>query len=121
MIVTELIRHEFFFFFLPHFPVAPKCERPLLPGQAGALWEGPAPLGRNRESRTREAAGRRNSPEAVPRKTCGRKSVLSDNQRTGSWLEVARVTRNARRLADQHASPVAQGCSTPKQQLLSTA
>jgi hypothetical protein len=31
-------------------------------------------LGRNRESRRREAAGRRNSPEAVPRKMSGRKS-----------------------------------------------
>src|SRR4029077_2094070 len=31
------------------------------------------------------------------------------------------LTRNATRLAGQHASPVAQGCSTPKQQLLSTA
>src|SRR6516165_2207278 len=31
------------------------------------------------------------------------------------------LTRNARRLAGQHASPVVQGCSTPKQQLLSTA
>jgi hypothetical protein len=31
-------------------------------------------FGRNRESRNREAAGRRNWPEAVPRK-CGRKKV----------------------------------------------
>ena len=30
-------------------------------------------FGRNRESRTHEAAGRRNWPEAVPRKTRGRK------------------------------------------------
>ena len=31
------------------------------------------PFGRNRESRTREAAGRRNWPEAVPRKIRGKK------------------------------------------------
>jgi hypothetical protein len=30
-------------------------------------------FGRNRESRSREAAGRRNWPEAVPRKMRGRK------------------------------------------------
>jgi hypothetical protein len=30
-------------------------------------------FGRNRESRTREAAGRRNWPEAVPKKMRGRK------------------------------------------------
>jgi hypothetical protein len=80
--------------------------------------------GRNRESRRREAAGRRNWPEAVPRRMSGGRSALtehSDNQRTGSGLEIARVTRNARLLADRHASPVAQGCSTTKQQLLSTA
>src|SRR5215470_15833353 len=34
--------------------------------RAGALSEGPVIFGRNRESRTREAAGRRNWPEAVP-------------------------------------------------------
>jgi hypothetical protein len=32
---------------------------------------------RNRESRSREAAGRRNWPEAVPKKMRGRKSRLS--------------------------------------------
>jgi hypothetical protein len=39
-------------------------------------------FGRNRESRSREAAGRRNWPEAVPRKMRGRKrllTALSDN------------------------------------------
>ncbi len=51
------------------FSEAPKSERPLLPNRAAALWEGPAPPpGRNRESRSREGAGRRNWPEAVPRK-----------------------------------------------------
>ncbi len=38
----------------------------LLPRRTAALWEGPVPFGRNRESRRREAAGRRNYPEAVP-------------------------------------------------------
>src|SRR6266567_2212685 len=64
---------KFFSFFLPHFPGAPRSERPLLPRRAGALWEGPVWFGRNRESRSREAAGRRNWPEAVPKKMCGRK------------------------------------------------
>src|SRR5438552_18528716 len=50
-------------------------ERPLLPRRAGALWEGPVLFGRNRESRSREAAGRRNWPEAVPRKMRERKSL----------------------------------------------
>jgi len=35
-------------------------ERLLLPRRAATLWEGPALFGRNRESRSREAAGRRN-------------------------------------------------------------
>jgi hypothetical protein len=42
-----------------------------------ALREGPALLfGRSRESRNREAAGRRNWPEAVPKKMRGRKRQL---------------------------------------------
>src|SRR5207248_881030 len=69
------IRHEFFSFFLPHFPGAPRSERPLLPRRAGALWEGPVPFGGHRESRTREAARRRNWPEAVPRKMNGRRRL----------------------------------------------
>src|SRR5713226_10520727 len=72
MIVTE-VRDELFSFFLPHFPGAPKSERPLLPRRAGALWEGPVRFGRNRESRRREAAGRRNYPEAVPNGEGGNK------------------------------------------------
>jgi len=59
--------------------------------------------GRNRESRSREAAGRRNWPEAVPRKMRGKKSVLTGirNQvrmgtrarfrSTSSALEVSRT------------------------------
>lgn len=54
--------------FSPHFPGAPQSERPLLPKRVAALWEGPARFGRNRESRSQEAAGRRNWPEAVPKK-----------------------------------------------------
>lgn len=46
--------------FLPHFLEAPKSERLLLPKQAAALWEGTMVFGRNRESRSCEAAGRRN-------------------------------------------------------------
>src|SRR5882724_189404 len=71
------VRHEFFSFFLPHFPGAPKSERPLLPRRAGALWGGLVLFGRNRESRSREAAGRRNWPEAVPRKMRGRKRSVT--------------------------------------------
>jgi len=37
------VRHEFFSFFLPHFP-APKSERLLPPRRAGALSEGPVPF-----------------------------------------------------------------------------
>jgi hypothetical protein len=74
------VRHEIFSFFLPHFPGAPRSERLLLPRRAGALWEGPVPFGRNRESRSREAAGRRNWPEAVPRKIRGKKKTAYPNQ-----------------------------------------
>ncbi len=42
------------------------------------------PFGRNRESRSREAAGRRNWPEAVPRKMRGRrKDGLASSVRIG--------------------------------------
>ena len=41
--------------------------------------EGPVLFGRNREGRSREAAGRRNWPEAVPRKMSGRKSALTEH------------------------------------------
>src|SRR5258708_13206122 len=52
-------------FSCPIFLGRPIRERPLLPKRTAALWEGPVPFGRNRESRSREAAGRRNWPEAV--------------------------------------------------------
>src|SRR5262249_31290071 len=72
----------------PIFLRIPECassglpaERQLLPKRAGALWEGPVPFGRNRESRSREAAGRRNWPEAVPEKMRGRKRRRSKSVR----------------------------------------
>ena len=83
------VRHEFFSFFLPHFPGVPRSERPLLPRRAGALWEGPVPFGRNQESRTREVrcvhpgdgtAGAGIWPEAVPRKLSGRKKARYRNE-----------------------------------------
>src|SRR5258708_7478264 len=88
----------------------------LLPRRAGALWEGPVPFRRNRESRSREAAGRRNWPEAVPRKMRaekGRLSKISENRdKEQTWAkQLARTTRNARRPSDQRASPSVRGCS----------
>ena len=51
----------------------PRAEWILLPRRAAAFWEGPEGFtGRNRESRSREAAGRRNYPEAVPKERGGR-------------------------------------------------
>src|SRR5258708_22409397 len=58
----------------------------LLPRRAAAFWEGPKRLaGRNRESRRREAAGRRNYPEAVPEKMRGGNGrwIESSNWRSG--------------------------------------
>src|SRR5882762_5714839 len=50
----------------------PRAEWILLPRRAAAFWEGPKGFtGRNRESRSREAAGRRNYPEAVPKERSG--------------------------------------------------
>src|SRR5580704_233842 len=61
-----------FLLFLPHFPEAPQSEGRCSQGER--LHSGRDPtLGRNRESRRREAAGRRNWPEAVPRKSSGGK------------------------------------------------
>src|SRR6266853_2761826 len=108
------VRHEFFSFFLPHFPGAPRSERPLLPRRAGALWEGPVPFRRNRESRSREAAGRRNWPEAVPKKMRGRKRGAYQISEKGirSRLrakQLAQTTRDARRPSDRPATPAAPG------------
>jgi len=41
------------------------------------------PFGRNRESRSREAAGHRNWPEAVPRKNAWQKEIVYRNQLDG--------------------------------------
>jgi hypothetical protein len=54
-------------------------------------------FGRNRESRTREDAGRRNWPEAVPRKMRGRKR-LSQN-RYHSWKIHGQLNRRAKKFA----------------------
>ena len=54
----------------------------LLPRRAAAFWEGPKGFtGRNRESRRREAAGRRNYPEAVPRE--------NERQKKGSLTQLS--------------------------------
>src|SRR5216684_3757334 len=84
---------NFFSFFLPHFPGAPRSERPLLPRRAGALWEGPVPFGRNRESRNREPAGRRNWPEAVPKKMRGRKRQLTQLDGIGNETDMRGAER----------------------------
>ena len=59
------------------------------------LSEGPVLFGRNRESRSREAAGAGIWPEAVPRKMSGRKGRLlkSLRIRSRSRSEKARTVR----------------------------
>jgi hypothetical protein len=112
------VRHEFFSFSLPHFPGAPKSERPLLPRRAGALWEGPVVFGRSRESRTREAAGRRNWPEAVPREMRGGKRALieisenRDKDQTAA-KQLTQTIRNARPLWDRRVWRVALADTQP--------
>jgi len=62
---------------------APGSEWILLPKRAAAFWEGHKKssalfrrvVGRNRKSRRREATGRRNYPEAVPRRMRGKKRL----------------------------------------------
>jgi len=71
----------------------PRAEWILLPRRAAAFWEGPKGfIGRNRESRRREAAGRRNYPEAVPKERSAEMNeiigpildlILRGNARTG--------------------------------------
>src|ERR1700738_5299482 len=109
MIVTE-VRHNFFSFFLPHFPGAPRSERPLLPRRADALWEGPVQFGRNRESRSREAAGRRNWPEAVPKKMRGRKRPLTELSRN---LRSRLGPNNLRTLLVKQVHQGIDACSAP--------
>ena len=71
------------------------------------------PFGRNRESRSREAAGRRNWPEAVPRKMSGRKSVLTEI----SWNREEEQTRaNGQETVESGVSPELRGSGIiPKQ------
>jgi hypothetical protein len=52
------------------------------------------PFGRSRESRTCEAAGRRNWPEAVPRKMRGRKRGLIELDESGRAAKVLHTQRN---------------------------
>ena len=73
-----------FLLFLPHFPGAPKTEGYCSQGERLRSGRDPQTLGRNRESRSLEAAGRRNEPEAVPRKTCGRKRASTSLSRLGA-------------------------------------
>jgi hypothetical protein len=71
--------HDVILLFLPRFLGAPRAEWILLPRRAAAFWEGPKGFtGRNRESRSPEAAGRRNYPEAVPKERSGKKGNLMD-------------------------------------------
>jgi hypothetical protein len=72
--------------FLPYFLGAPKKRGVLLPRRVAAFWEGPVMYGRNREIRSREAAGRRNWPEAVPRKMNGKKRMLTEVNRNRELL-----------------------------------
>ena len=84
--------HDLFLHFCPTSLGHPRAEWILLPRRAAAFREGPKRFrGRNRESRRREAAGRRNYPEAVPReRSGGNGSVVSiapmlvDSAPTGS-------------------------------------
>src|SRR6266404_3852276 len=72
--------HDLFLHFCPISLGHPRAEWMLLPRRAAAFWEGPKEFsGRNRESRRREAAGRRNYPEAVPKERSGKKENLMDS------------------------------------------
>jgi hypothetical protein len=61
-------------------------------------WREPALFGRNRESRTREAAGRRNWPEAVPKKMCGGKKTTYYRTQQESALGVEWRQQSERKL-----------------------
>jgi len=69
--------------FSAHFSGAPKSEGFCFQSERLLYGREPNGEGRNRESRSREAAGRRNWPEAVPRKNVLQKKEsleLSDNR-----------------------------------------
>jgi hypothetical protein len=73
-----------FLLFLAPFSSGTQKREAAAPKASGALWEGPATFGRNRESRTREAAGRRNWPEAVAQeKERQKKASLPDSTTVG--------------------------------------
>src|SRR6516164_8905235 len=78
-----------------------------------AVCEGPLPLGRNRESRDREAAGRRNWPEAVPRKMHGEKRIFTEiswnRRQKQTRSRAAGIIRTAGRPSDRLGTPAAQG------------
>jgi hypothetical protein len=59
-----------------------KRQRPLLPKRVAALWEGPVPFGRNRESRNREAAGAGIGPKACPGNERQKKVGLLNSEET---------------------------------------
>jgi len=62
-------------------------------------------FGRNRESRSREAAGRRNWPEAVPKKMRGRKRLHTQP------TEISLRGKRAERQAEMESSRVRSGLS----------
>src|SRR5713101_9667401 len=77
---------------------APGSEWILLPKRVAAFWEGHKKssccsrrfVGRNRKSRRREAAGRRNYPEAVPNGEGGKGEKESDegNRLVSGWNRI---------------------------------
>jgi hypothetical protein len=72
-------------------------------------------FGRNRESRNREAAGRRSWPEAVPRKICGRKrlvSKLSENRRGDQITSIQVGIEAAKACSSCRVAPAASSTST---------
>jgi hypothetical protein len=71
--------HGLFLLFCPISLGHPRAEWILLPKRVAAFREGPKGFrGRNRESRSREAAGRRNYPEAVPKERSCEKGTLTE-------------------------------------------
>jgi hypothetical protein len=67
-----------FSFFLPHFPGAPKSERPLLPRRADALWEGPVAFGRNGKAESAKLPGAGIGPKQCPRKCAAEKGHVTE-------------------------------------------
>ena len=63
------------------------CNEEFLRGivdeQADALYVRPAPFGRNRETRSREGTGRKNSPKQCPERCRAEKGQLLNSVATG--------------------------------------